>query len=293
METRYFVQLVMLSVLWGSTFMLMRISAPDLGPNLLAGMRMVIATMVLALIMRVLKHPWPWAQWREMLLLGFLGVAGPHTFYSWSALNLPAAYGSLLSVTAVLFGAFISAAMKEEELTAVKLVGCLLGFAGAALVVRLGPVNPTPMLVLAALSCVIGSALSGWSTPFLKRATTRMEPLTIAAGMHAAGALILLPGAVHDWPQARFTPVALAAVVVMGTLTSGLAYWMYMRIMRHVPPVAALSSTFLVTGFGVVFAIVFLGESSGSGLYAGGVLIVLASAMVMGFNPWRKLATSP
>lgn len=293
METRYFVQLVMLSALWGSTFMLTRIAAPDLGPNLLAGMRMVIATVVLTLIMRVLKHPWPWAQWREMLLLGLLAVAGPHTFYAWSALNLPAAYGSLLSVTSVLFGAFISAAMKEEKLTPVKLVGCLLGFAGAALVVRLGPVNPSPVLVLAALACVTGSALTGLATPFLKRATTRMEPLTITAGMHAAGALILLPGAVHDWPQAHFTPTALAAVVLMGTLTSGLAYWMYMRIMRHVPPVAALSSTFLITGFGVLFSIVFLGEATGSGLYAGGALIVLASAMVMGFNPWRKLATSP
>jgi drug/metabolite transporter (DMT)-like permease len=293
MKTRHFVQLVMLSALWGSTFMLTRIAAPDLGPNLLAGMRMVIATVVLAVIMRVLKHPWPWAQWREMLLLGLLAVAGPHTFYAWSALNLPAAYGSLLSVTSVLFGAFISAAMKEEKLTPVKLLGCLLGFAGAALVVQLGPVNPTPALVFAALACVTGSALSGLSTPFLKRATTRMEPLTITAGMHAGGALLLLPGAVHDWPQAHFTPTALAAVVLMGSLTSGLAYWMYMRIMRFVPPVAALSSTFLITGFGVLFSIVFLDEASGSGLYAGGALIVLASTMVMGFNPWRKITTSP
>lgn len=283
----------MLSALWGSTFMLTRLSAPDLGPNLLAGMRMVIATVVLAVIMRVLRHPWPWANWREMLLLGLVAVAGPHTLYAWSALNLPAAYSSLLSVTAVLFGAFLSAAMKEEKLTLVKFLGCLLGFAGAALVVRLGPVSPTPMLVAAALTCLAGAALSGLSTPFLKRATTRMEPLTITAGMHAAGALMLLPGAVHDWPQARFTPAALASVALMGTVTSGLAYWMYMRIMRHVPPVAALSSTFLITGFGVLFSILFLGEASGSGLYAGGALIVLASAMVMGFNPWRKITTSP
>lgn len=293
MKTKYFAQLVLLSALWGATFMLTRIAVPDLGPNLLAAMRMSMATVVLAAIMRLFKHDWPWAQWREMLLLGLLAVAGPHTFYAWSALNLPAAYSSLLSVTAVLFGAVISAAMKEEELTRVKFLGCLFGFAGAALVVRLGPVNPTPMLVVAALACVAGAALSGLSTPFLKRATTRMEPLTITAGMHAAGALMLLPGAVHDWPQARFTPAAVAAVVLMGTVTSGLAYWMYMRIMRHVPPVAALSSTFLVTGFGVLFSIVFLDEASDSGLYAGGTLIVLASAMVMGFNPWRKVTTSP
>ncbi|MBC7681974.1 MAG: DMT family transporter [Ferruginibacter sp.] len=288
MQTKYFVQLVALSALWGSSFMLTRLAVPTLGPNLVAGMRMAMATLVLGTIMRVARQPWPWAQWREMFLLGALAVAGPHFFYSWSSLELPAAYGSLLSVTAVLFGAFISAHMKEEALTPVKMTGCLLGFGGAALVVQLGPVHPTPLLVLSALGCVAGAALSGMSTPFLKRATTRLEPLAITAGMHAAGALLLLPGALYELPQAHFTLPAVAGVVVMGTMTSGMAYWMYMRIMRHVPPVAALSSTFLITGFGVLFSVIFLGEATGSGLVAGGALIVLASMMVMGFNPFRR-----
>ena len=130
----------------------------------------------------------------------------------------------------------------------------------------------------------------GPSAPFLKHATTRLEPLAITAGMHATGALLLLPGALYDLPRAHFTLPALAGVVLMGTTTSGMAYWMYMRIMRHVPPVAALSSTFLVTGFGVLFSIIFLGEATGPGLYAGGTLIVLASMMVMGFNPFRRTA---
>lgn len=290
MQTKYFVQLVGLSALWGSSFMLTRLAVPTLGHNLVAGMRMAMATLVLGTFMRVARQPWPWAQWREMFLLGALAVAGPHFFYSWSSLELPAAYGSLLSVTAVLFGAFISAYMKEEALTPIKMTGCLLGFGGAALVVQLGPVSPTPLLVLSALGCVAGAALSGMSTPFLKRATTRLEPLAITAGMHATGALLLLPGALYDLPQAHFTLPAVAGVVLMGTMTSGMAYWMYMRIMRHVPPVAALSSTFLVTGFGVLFSIIFLGEATGPGLYAGGTLIVLASMMVMGFNPLRRRA---
>jgi len=238
--------------------------------------------------MRVLKHRWPWEHWRELLLLGFLAVAGPHVLYSWSALHLPAGYAALLTVTSVLFGAFASAWMKEETLTPGKLMGCLVGFAGAALVVRLGPVQPTPTLVTSAIVCIGGSALSGISTPFLKRAITRMEPLTITAGMHATAVVLLLPGAVYDWPQATFTLKAVAAVALMGSTTSGLAYWMYMRIMRHVPPVAALSSTFMITGFGVMWAILFLDEATGPALYAGGALILVASMLVTGFNPLRQ-----
>lgn len=268
--------------------MLTRLAAPVLGPNLLAAMRMSIAAVVLVIIMRVLKHRWPWEHWRELLLLGFLAVAGPHVLYSWSALHLPAGYAALLTVTSVLFGAFASAWMKEETLTPGKLMGCLVGFAGAALVVRLGPVQPTPTLVTSAIVCIGGSALSGISTPFLKRAITRMEPLTITAGMHATAVVLLLPGAVYDWPQATFTLKAVAAVALMGSTTSGLAYWMYMRIMRHVPPVAALSSTFMITGFGVMWAILFLDEATGPALYAGGALILVASMLVTGFNPLRR-----
>ena len=288
MKTKYFLQLVALSALWGSSFMLTRIAAPVLGPNLLAAMRMSIAAVVLVIIMRVLRHRWPWEHWRELFLLGLLAVAGPHVLYSWSALHLPAGYAALLTVTSVLFGAFASAWMKEETLTPGKLLGCMVGFAGAALVVRLGPVQPTPTLVTSAIVCIGGSALSGISTPFLKRAITRMEPLTITAGMHATAVVLLLPGAVYDWPQATFTLKAVAAVALMGSTTSGLAYWMYMRIMRHVPPVAALSSTFMITGFGVMWAILFLDEASGPALYAGGALILVASMLVTGFNPLRR-----
>jgi drug/metabolite transporter (DMT)-like permease len=192
-------------------------------------------------------------------------------------------------VTSVLFGAFASAWLKEEALTWPKMVGCLMGFVGAALVVRLGPVEPTHTLVVAALTCMAGAAISGISTPFLKKAIVRMEPLQITSGMHAAAVLLMLPGALLDLPQAHFSPRAIAAVTLMGFVTSGLAYWMYLRIMRHVPPMAALSSTFLSTGFGVLWAVLLLNEPTSAAMAAGGVLILLACLLVMRLNPLRWL----
>lgn len=292
MKSKYFLQLLALSALWGASFMLTRIAVPALGPNLLAALRMLLATLVLATLMRVLKHRWPLVHWRELALLGALGVAGPHVLYAWSALHLPAGYGSLLTVTSVLFGAFASAWFKEESLTPTKLLGCLLGFVGAALVVRLGPVQPTPTLMVSALVCVAGAALSGTATPLLKRATARMEPLAITAGMHASAVVMMLPGALYDWPRAQFTSRALGAVLMLGIATSGLAYWMFMRIIRHIPPVAALSSTFMTTGFGVLWAVVLLNEATGPILYAGGLLILLACLLVTGIFRLRRTAAA-
>ncbi|MCB2003473.1 MAG: DMT family transporter [Rhodoferax sp.] len=286
-------QLVALSALWGTSFMLTRFAAPILGPNLLAALRMGMAAVALACIMRRLRLRWPIEHWRELGLLALLGVAAPHAMFAWSALYMPAGYSALLYVTSVLFGALASAWMKEESLTGPKLAGCVLGIVGAAFLVQLGPLDPSPRLVMAVSIAIVGAAVSGMSAPMLKRAVTRMDPLAITAGMHLIAFVLLLPGAIVDWPRARFSAGALAAVFVMGTFTSGIAWWLYARIMRHVSPLVALSSTFMITAFGVLWAVLFLGETLDTGIYLGGALLVLSCLLVMGFDPRRWMAAMP
>ena len=269
-------------------------ASPVLGPMVLAGGRVGLAAITLAFVMRGLKHRWPWQHWRELLLLGVLSVAAPFLLFSWAALHLPAGYSALLNTTAVLFGTLAAAWLKEDTLTVRKLLGCLCGFVGVGLIVRLGPVQPDPATLTAALACIAAAACYGMSTPLMKRATTRMQPLAIAAGIHALSVLLLLPGAVWGLPQAHFAPTALGAVLVLGVVTSGLAYWAHLRIIRHVSPVAAMSPVFLVPVFGVTWGHIFLGEAVSPGIFAGGALVLLATALVTGLNPLRrKLPAEP
>lgn len=268
--------------------MLIRIASPLLGPNVLAALRIGAATLTLAVLMRAMRHTWPTGHWRELALIGLLSVALPFLLFAWAALHLPAGYSALLNSTAVVFGMFASAWFKEDTLTLRKIVGCLCGFAGVALIVGLGPVEPSLRVFFAAVGCVAASACYGVSTPLMKRALSRMEPLQIAAGLHAVSLLMLIPGAVWSWPQAQFTPMALLAVAIMGVVTSGLAYWIHIRILAHVSPVAAMSPTFMIPVFGVTWGHVFLGEQLSTGIFAGGSLVLMASALITGFNPWQK-----
>lgn len=287
-KTKYFAQLIGLSALWGASFMLIRVASPALGPNMLAALRVGMATLTLAILMRAMRQRWPLQHWRELALLGALSVAFPFLLFAWAALHLPAGYSALLNSTAVIFGIFAAAWLKEDTLTVRKLLGCVCGFAGVALIVGLGPVAPSPPVILAAMACILASACYGISTSLMKRALSRMQPLAIAAGLHAVALLMLLPGALWSWPQAHFTLVALAAVAVMGVVTSGLAFWLHIRIMVHVSPVAAMSPIFMIPIFGVIWGHLFLGEQLSTGIYAGGTLVLLASALVTGFNPWQK-----
>ena len=290
MKTRHFLQLVLLSALWGASFLFIRIASPVLGPNVMAALRIALATLTLMAIMRVANEPWPWRHWRELLGLGTLTVAVPFLLYAWASLHLPVGYSALLNTMAVPFGVMAAAWMKEDTLTARKWLGCLCGFAGVALIVQLGPVEPTPALLMAALACMTASACYGVSTTWMKRATRRMSPLAIAAGIHGTALVLLLPGAAWSLPEARFTPSALAAVAVMGVVTSGLAYWLNLRVLAQVSPVAAMSSAFMIPLFGVAWGHVFLDEILGPGMLWGGSLVLVATCLVTGFNPLRWLA---
>lgn len=288
LKTKYYFQLVGLSALWGASFLMIRIASPLLGPNVLAELRIALAALTLAVLMRLMRHQWPLQHWRELALLGLLSVACPFMLFAWAALRLPAGYSALLNSTAVLFGILSAAVLKDDRLTLRKLLGCACGLVGVSLIVSLGPIEPSPMIILAALACVGASASYGCSTPLMKRALSRMQPLQMAAGIHVLALIMMFPAAAWSLPQARFTPAALAAVLVMGVVTSGIAYWLHLRIMVHVSTAAATSPQFLIPVFGVAWGHLFLGEPLGAGIYTGGALVLLASALVTGFNPWQK-----
>ncbi|HQZ07657.1 MAG: EamA family transporter [Rhodoferax sp.] len=288
MQNKYFAQLAALSILWGATFLFTRVATPELGPSLTAAGRIGLGAATLALIMTFTRHRWPWEHWRALTVLAALSIAGPHFLFAWSSQYLPAGYSAVLSVTSVMFGTFTSAWLREDTLTRSKVLGCIAGFAGVALVVQLGPMRPTTELVAAAMIAICGSALSGSSAPLLKRATQKMEPLAITAAMHVLALAIMLPAALWTLPQAHFTPAAVASVAIMGIFTSGLAYWQYMRIVQQVSPVAALSSTFMATISGIVWGHLVLDEEFTGTTYLGGLLVLSATVLVTGFNPWRR-----
>jgi drug/metabolite transporter (DMT)-like permease len=290
MNIKTLLQLIALSALWGASFLFIRIASPVLGPAVLAGLRIGLAALTLACIMLFLRQRWPWAHWRELLWIGVLSVALPFMLYAWAALHIPAGYSALLNTTAVVFGCLAGAWLKVDALTPRKIIGCLLGFAGVALVVRLGPITPSPTVIMAALACTGAAMCYGLSNPLMKRAVTHIEPVAIAAGIHLWSVVLVAPAALWSLPQARFTPTALAAAAVMGVVTSALAYWVHLRIMRKVSATAAMTPAFMIPLFGVAWGHLFLGEPVSIGMLAGAALVLLATALVAEFNPFAKPA---
>ncbi len=289
MQTRHFLQLIALSALWGGSFPLLRIASPALGPLLLAGLRCVLAAVVLALLMKGLRQKWPARDaWPKLAVLSLLTVVAPFVLFSWAALVIPAGYSAVLNATAPLFGVLGAAAMGEERLSGRRLLGCAVGFAGVALLVQLGPVAVTTPVLLAALACTGAAAGYGVGAILMKRATLKHDALPASAVVHVAATLILLIPAGAGVPSAHFSTGALISVAVLGLFTSGLMYWISMRLMREIPASAATSAAFMIPLFGVAWGGIFLGEPVTWGMAPGCVLVLAATALITGFNPFRQ-----
>ncbi len=277
-----------MSALWGASFPLLRIASPAFGPMALAGIRCALASLVLALLMRLLGESWPArTSWQALAGLSLLTVVAPFVLFNWAALTLPAGYSAVLNATAPVFGLLAAAVAGDEKITPRKLLGCAAGFAGVALLVQLGPVAATPAVVLAALACTAAAACYGVGTIFMKRASSRHPPLAAAATIHVAAALMLVVPVGVAVPTMQLSPGVWLAVALLGLVTSGFMYWISMRLMREIPASAATSAAFMIPLFGVTWGALFLAEPVTAGMVPGSLLILLATALITGFNPWR------
>lgn len=275
-----------MSALWGASFPLLRIASPAFGPMALAGIRCALASMVLTLLMRLLGQPWPARNtWLSLAALSLLTVVAPFVLFNYAALTLPAGYSAVLNATAPVFGLLAAAIAGDEKITPRSLLGCVAGFAGVALLVQLGPVAATPPVILAALACTGAAGCYGVGTIFMKRASGRHAPLAAAATIHIAAALMLAVPVGVAVPTMQLSVGVWMVVALLGLVTSGFMYWISMRLMREIPASAATSSAFMIPLFGVTWGSLFLGEPVTAGMLPGSLLILLATALITGFNP--------
>ena len=285
---RHVLQLLLLSAVWGGSFPLIRSAAPSLGPLPMAFVRCSLAAAVLGVLMRVTRQQWPARlHWRSLTVLSLLTVVAPFVLFNSAGLVLPAGYSAVLNATAPLFGVLAGALVGEERLTGRKLAGCACGLAGVALLVQLGPLAPDWRVTLGVLACVAASASYGFGAILMKRATLVHDPLPASAAVHLAAAVVLLLPAGARAPSVELNTAAVVAVLILGTFTSGLMYWLSMRLMREISASAATSSAFLIPMFGIAWGGIFLGEPFTPGMVPGVALVLLASALVTGFNPLR------
>jgi len=276
-------RLATLAALWGGSFLFLRITAPVLGPLFLSEARLAIAAAALLACAWLTGGQVRFAgRWRSYLVIGAINSAAPFALFAYAAVHLPASYSAVLNATTPVFGAVFAALWLNERLTLRRVTGALGGVMGVALLVGFGPVVADANAVLAALAAIGGACCYALAAVYTRRKAAGIEPFALAAGSQVGAALLLAPG-LAAWPGAdSFGPGIVASVLALAVVCTALAYLIYFRLIADVGAARALTVTLLIPVFGVLFGVVFLGESLSLTMLAGAVLVIGATWLVVG-----------
>jgi drug/metabolite transporter (DMT)-like permease len=279
-------ELVLLAALWGASFLFMRLGAHEFGPIALAAVRVGLASVMLipllasrGLLGDLRTH------WRGLLIVGALNSAIPFALFSFAALSITAGLSSIVNATTPLWTAVVAFVWLRQGLTPWRALGLVVGFAGVAFLAwdkaSFKP-GADHTGLWAVLACATATLCYGIAANATKRYLSGVPPLVVATGSQFAAALMLALPAAWLWPAVRPSATAWGAVLALAALCTALAYIMYFRLMSRVGPTNAVSVTFLIPLFAILWGAVFLGEAITAQMVAGGGIVLVGIALALG-----------
>lgn len=291
MRPTIIVQLILLGMIWGSSFLFQRITVPALGAGLTASMRIVLAALVLGGMLVVLRRGLHWrARWREYVGIGLINSGLPFLMFAFAAYSLPAGYLAVLNATVPMFTVLIGWISGTRPSNS-KLVGVVVGVAGVAILVQFGTVELTWMSAAAFGAVLLASVLYAFGARAVRARFAGDDPLTVACGTMTGSMLPLLPVALLSLPSHVPAVEVSASLVALGILCTGLAYAMFYHVIREAGAERAVTVTFLTPVFAEIWGAFFLGEPITWASIVGGVLVLFAVALIFEMVPGLRPRT--
>jgi drug/metabolite transporter (DMT)-like permease len=289
MTPRQIGQLVLVAVLWGGVFLLVKYALVGFSAVEVAFFQAAIGALGLFVVVRfeggearsklndILRRPGP------ALLLGALAIAVPFMLIALGELTVPSGLAGVLASTTPIFVALFSPVLGyNTRINRRQGAGLIVGLIGVALVVGAHFVGSLGQL-LGALA-VLGAAASGGLSSFvvalqykdkgIPASTTSFFSLSVGALLTLPVALITAP---HELPGTR----AVLAVIVLGLLCTALAFMLYYSLIDQIGEERASLATYLTPVFALFYGVLLLGESLTVVAVTGLVLIIVGAEITL------------
>ncbi len=274
--------LVLLAALWGGSFVFMRVAAPALGPVPLSFARVALAAAILLAIARAQRRfPELRAHWRAFAVVGIVNSALPFVLFSYAAQHVAVSTMAILNATSPFFGAIVAALWLGDPLTWRKVAGMALGIAGVAVLAGWHPEALAGTTGLALGACLVAALCYALGGAYAKRRLADVPSFATAAASQLAAAVALAPALPFVDAPRHVTPLVVANLVALAAFSTAAAYLIYFRLIADVGPARALTVTFLIPLFGVLWGFLFLGEALTADMLVGGALVVAGTVLAL------------
>ena len=229
-------------VVWGSTYLAIRVGVGVLPPFLFAGLRFLTAGVLLLGIVLALgdRLPRRLVDWRTQAIVGVLLLAGGNAFVVWAEQYTASGIASIFVVTVALWMAFFDAVIPggAGDLNWRVVAGLGLGFVGTALLVGASPAEILHADLRGPIALTAASASWSLGSVYGKRHKTETSPYVGAALQMIAGggAVIVLGSALGEWSRWHLSARGAGAIAYLVVFGSILGYSAYTYALRHASP---------------------------------------------------------
>lgn len=283
--TRAYLAWLVVCVVWGTTYLAIRIALETMPPMLMAGIRWVVAGTLLlaALAARGVQIPGP-KSWPALALIGVLMTSVGNGAVVWAEQTIPSGLAALLVAAVPFWMVGVERFMPgSDPVTPQRLIGLVVGFAGIVLLVGPDVIRPAGTGVLAGvaatqLACVGWSVGSSYSR---RRHADENVMASAAVQMLFGGGLLLMVGwLAGEWPELTVNVRTFSATVYLVLAGSIAAFTAYLYALKHLPVATVSTYAYINPVIAVVLGTMTLGEPFSPRLVFAGVIVVAGMILV-------------
>ncbi len=286
-------------VFWGSTYLAIRVGVAVLPPFLFAGLRFLLAGVLLLALALALGDTLPRraADWRTQAIVGVLLLTGGNAFVVWAEQYTPSGVASIFVVTVALWMAFLDALIPggSGDLNWRVVAGLVLGFLGTGLLVGASPAEILRADLRGPIALTAASASWSLGSVYGKRHHTETSPYVGAAlQMIVGGAAVALLGTVlGEWSRWHLTSRGAGAIAYLVVFGSILGYSAYTYALRHASPTIVGTYAYVNPVIAVLLGWLILREPVTARTFAAMALIVGAVVWIQFSHRVPGLRRSP
>jgi drug/metabolite transporter (DMT)-like permease len=287
---RYLAMLIGLALLWGASFLFIKVAVRELTPATLITGRLGLAALTLAVLVpfvvgtgetlqQLREHAW----W--LVVVALVNTAIPFWLLSWGETRIDSGLASIIQASVPIFNALIAfVAFREVRVTGAPLLGVAIGFLGVALLVGAQPEGK----VLGALAVVGMAFCYGVGGLLTGRYLKPVQPVVVAFASTVIATLVWLPVGVAQAPSQTPGWKTIASVVALGIPGTAVAYLLFFGLITGAGAAYASLVTYLIPPIALAYGAIFLGERFGAYAFGGLALILAGVALGTGAVRFKR-----
>jgi drug/metabolite transporter (DMT)-like permease len=273
-----------LALLWGASFMFIKIGVRELQPTTLVCVRLGIGALTLVPVALVRLGAATLARearaaWKPLVLVGLVNSAIPIVSLAWAEKRIDSGLAAVIQASAPLFTALLALRFaRHDRVGGLRLAGLLVGFGGVALLVGAQPSGE----VLAALAVTFSAVCYAAAALYSARSLAGVPPLVSAVGALTAASFALVPLAALQAPSHFPSWGVTASMLALGIGGTGVAYVLYYGLLAGAGASRSILITYLVPAIALGYGVLLLGEPLTVAAVAGLALVLAGVALGSG-----------